>query len=343
VDASLRELARAMHRTSTHGDATIRASAATSLVTMAKASPLVVLQTWLDQFARTNGGSSPAEYAAVERVYLLQALEKMVGAAVGECLAVQGGQDAAGKACVGRIIAMATEEIVKQKEVVPDVQKPCSGILVALGDSCLDRVMDSLLLKFQVGQIPHYYIVNTIGGLAQSQVAGCVPYLKGILETMVTSMRQVKKDNLKYAYASVLSHFADAIVEFLANSDNRGCDPTIGKGTFQPEMDTAHDVLFSQWLQTRDNKAREAVLLALGRMARLLTAERLGQNACQLLTVLVATYKRVGTDPIAVTECISHTVEAVGRTDPHVMEPVVEQLLTALFTQVVTLTATSVR
>jgi hypothetical protein len=83
----------------------------------------------LDQFARTNGGSAPAEYAASERVYLLQALERIVAAADDS---LSEGQ--AGKACVGRVIAMATEEIIKQKEVVPDVQKPCSGILVALAE-----------------------------------------------------------------------------------------------------------------------------------------------------------------------------------------------------------------
>jgi predicted proteasome-type protease len=37
--------------------------------------------------------------------------------------------------------------------------------------------MDSLLLKFQVGHVPHYYIVYTIGNLAQSYPS-TVPYLK---------------------------------------------------------------------------------------------------------------------------------------------------------------------
>ena len=35
---------------------------------------LIVLQTWLEQFARTNGGSSQAEYCAPDRVRLLQSL-----------------------------------------------------------------------------------------------------------------------------------------------------------------------------------------------------------------------------------------------------------------------------
>ena len=35
---------------------------------------LLVLQTWLEQFARTNGGISPSEYCAPDRVRLLQSL-----------------------------------------------------------------------------------------------------------------------------------------------------------------------------------------------------------------------------------------------------------------------------
>jgi hypothetical protein len=88
---------------------------------------------------------------------------------------------------------------------------------------------------------------------------------------MVTSMRQIKKDNMKYAYATALANFSDAIVEAMANESSGDSEACEGREVFTPEMDTAHDVLFSQWLQTRDNRARSAVLQALGRTARLLT------------------------------------------------------------------------
>jgi len=135
-DMSLRELACAAHRASTHGDSAIRTLAMSSLTSMVSDSPLLILQTWLDQFARTNGGSSPAEYAACERVYLLQALEKIVTAAGNASNDGSGdlNEGQAGKACIGRVIAVTTEEIVKQPSIIPDVQKPCSGVLVALGD-----------------------------------------------------------------------------------------------------------------------------------------------------------------------------------------------------------------
>ena len=60
----------------------IRQASICSLVELAKQEPesadlnlgLIVLQTWLEQFARTNGGSSPTEYCAPDRVRLLQSL-----------------------------------------------------------------------------------------------------------------------------------------------------------------------------------------------------------------------------------------------------------------------------
>ncbi len=37
------------------------------------------------------------------------------------------------KACTGRLISLATEEMTKHQDVVQEVQKPCSAILVAIG------------------------------------------------------------------------------------------------------------------------------------------------------------------------------------------------------------------
>ncbi len=56
---------------------------------------------------------------------------------------------AAGKACIGRVIAMATEEMTKQPDVIPDVQKPCSAILVSLGN------------KWEINIFPLNYIRST--------------------------------------------------------------------------------------------------------------------------------------------------------------------------------------
>ena len=45
----------------------MRAAALQSAEAMARECPLLLLQTWLDQFARTNGGTSPQDYVAANR------------------------------------------------------------------------------------------------------------------------------------------------------------------------------------------------------------------------------------------------------------------------------------
>ncbi len=58
-------------------------------------------------------------------------------------------EGAAGKACTGRLIAMATEEMTKQADVIPDVQKPCSNILVSLGErQVLVEIFFLICIKF---------------------------------------------------------------------------------------------------------------------------------------------------------------------------------------------------
>ncbi len=37
------------------------------------------------------------------------------------------------KACVGRLIALTTEEMTKQSEVIHNIQQPCSAIIVSMG------------------------------------------------------------------------------------------------------------------------------------------------------------------------------------------------------------------
>ncbi len=219
--------------------------------------------------------------------------------------------------------------------------------------------MDALLLKFQASPLPHFFIVATFTSLTQSYASYVAPYLKGIMGTMTTNMKAIKKDNLKYAYASAFSGSAEAILEIMANEESDSAT----KENYHSEVDFAHDVMFSQWLSSRynvtvllisyyffsrnnfdeimlnnafvfrDSKVRNGTLEALGKMSRLLSRERLLRNASPILTALIGIFKRTS-EPFYVTSCVFQTVKAICEVDPNVMEGVVEQLLTALFTQV---------
>ena len=114
---------------------------------------------------------------------------------------------------------------------------------------CIDRVMDALLAKFQPSSPPpHFFVVSTLTSLTHNGAASMAPYLKGLLATMTSNMKSVKKDNLKYAYALAFSSSAEAIMELGANDE---VSAAAKKETYYAEVDFAHDVMFTQWISSR--------------------------------------------------------------------------------------------
>lgn len=326
----MRDTINAIHKASTNVDERTRDPAVQSLKVISTSQSLLVLQTWLDQFARTNGGSSPSEYAAAERVHLLQSLEQIVAHLVAQKIALD--EDLAHRACVGRIIALTTEEMTRQLEVIPDVQKPCSNVLVKLGEHYMERVMDSLLIKFQPGANVHFYVIMSLSALAQANSTDIVPFLKAILGTVVANSKNVKKENIRYAYAMLMARASEAILDYLANINNAP-DPSVTKERFEKEIDLIHELFFNMWLNTRDLKVKHTVLEALAHSARLLSSDRISKVAANTLSTLIATYKRTP-EHYYVTLSITQLVDATEKVDGTLLEPVMESLLTALFNQI---------
>lgn len=52
---------------------------------------------------------------------------------------------------------------------------------------------------------------------------------------------------------TALSHFSESILEYLANLD-KAPDPTVRKDTFSSEIYASYDILFCNWLQSREPK-----------------------------------------------------------------------------------------
>ena len=94
---------------------------------------------------------------------------------------------------------LAAEEMTRQYDIVDEIQLPCSKILVRFGSRSynVQRVMDSLLLKFQPGSPSHYYVIATLSDLATCNPTHMVPFLKSILGTMLANIKTTKKDNLR--------------------------------------------------------------------------------------------------------------------------------------------------
>lgn len=118
-----------------------------------------------------------------------------------------------------------------------------------------------------------------------------VPFLNAILGTMLPMLNMAKQDNMKWVFSSgrilentlsavqllihkmflkmtqfdvivsaALCHFSDSILEYLANLD-KAPDPTVRKDTFSSEIYAAFDILFNNWLQSRESKVGSAIHL----------------------------------------------------------------------------------
>lgn len=118
-----------------------------------------------------------------------------------------------------------------------------------------------------------------------------VPFLNAILGTMLPMLNMAKQDNMKWVFSSgrilentlpavqllmhqmflkmtpfdvcvspALCHFSDSILEYLANLD-KAPDPTVRKDTFSSEIYAAFEILFNNWLQSRESKVRTPIHL----------------------------------------------------------------------------------
>lgn len=54
------------------------------------------------------------------------------------------------------------------KDVVPDWQQAASNILVAVGNKHINDIMEEILSKFQPGVLPHFFVVQTLANLSDS-------------------------------------------------------------------------------------------------------------------------------------------------------------------------------
>ncbi|MEQ2212227.1 hypothetical protein XENOCAPTIV_027733 [Xenoophorus captivus] len=90
---------------------------------------------------------------------------------------------------------------------------------------------------------------------------------------------------------AALCHFSDSILEYLANLD-KAPDPTVRKDTFSGEIYAAFDILFNNWLQSREHKLRLTVGEAVGSMCHLMASDKLEEQIPRIIPAIVSLYKK---------------------------------------------------
>lgn len=76
-----------------------------------------------------------------------------------------------------------------------------------------------------------------------------------LLHILIYEILTLLSPNVSVSVSPALCHFCDSILEYLANLD-KAPDPTVRKDTFSSEIYAAFDILFNNWLQSRESKVR---------------------------------------------------------------------------------------
>uniref|UniRef100_A0A672KBV2 Maestro heat-like repeat family member 1 n=1 Tax=Sinocyclocheilus grahami TaxID=75366 RepID=A0A672KBV2_SINGR len=230
------------------------------------------------------------------------------------------------------VIQLASDEMTKSKEVVPEWQQAASNILVAVGNKYINDIMEEILRKFQPGVLPHFFVVQTLANLSDSNVYGMVPFLNAIMGTMLPMLGMTKQDNMKWVFSSALCHFSESILEYLANLD-KAPDPTVRKDTFSSEIYSAYDILFNSWMQSRESKLRLTVAEALGSMSHLMAHDKLEEQLPKLLPTILGLYKK-NSEHYIISKSLCQILEASVNMGSRVLETQIDGLLVALHQQI---------
>ncbi|XP_065363715.1 maestro heat-like repeat-containing protein family member 1 isoform X1 [Calliphora vicina] len=244
-----------------------------------------------------------------------------------------------------KLITLALEELTRSSEHVPNIQNHALSILVAIGrgDDC-KMVMEALMGHTKEGAVAHFMVMQCLGTLASTNISGVVPFIKPILSSTLPSMNGIKPDHIKQAHAYAIGRFSEALLEHSSanaalasptkDENNEVISPTAAEVeallNCSTEISVAYDVLFNQWLQSREPKVCVEILQALSSMFPLLPADKIQDRTPRLIPQILGLYRR-SIERNSVTQFLSAVLKTNISLQPSVLDLVAEQLISNLF------------
>ncbi|XP_077209590.1 maestro heat-like repeat-containing protein family member 1 isoform X2 [Paroedura picta] len=314
--ARVKRLAVTLMDATTDKDPLVHEQIFSALCYLGEAEPEEVLNT-CEEYLRQHD-----KLAYPHRVIILRAMEAVVRSSVSRM----------DKTAAKAVISVASNEMTKSKDVLVEWQQAASNVLVAVGRRFINTVMEEVLTKFQPGVLPHYFVVRTFASLSVANVFGMVPFLPSVLGTMLPMLGMAKQDSMKIVFCFALQNFSESIQEYLANLD-QAPDPTVRRDTFSRETFSAYEVLFYNWLQSREAKLRLAVVEALGPMSPLLPSEKLEEQLPRLVPGLLGLYRRPA-EAYCVSKSLCQILEAAVNIGSRTLDTQLDPLLHALQAQI---------
>ncbi|XP_065375923.1 maestro heat-like repeat-containing protein family member 1 isoform X3 [Macaca fascicularis] len=318
TESSIKKLASTLLDAITDKDPVVQEQVCSALCSLGEVRPVETLRT-CEEYLRQHDKLAHPYRAAV-----LRAMERVLSSRASEL----------DKDTASTIILLASSEMTKTKvqDLVWDWQQAASGVLVAVGRQFISKVMEELLRKLHPGTLPHCAVLHTLASLSVANAFGVVPFLPSVLSSLLPVLGMAKQDTVRVAFCSALQRFSEGALEYLANLD-RAPDPTVRKDAFATDIFSAYDVLFHQWLQSREAKLRLAVVEALGPMSHLLPSESLEEQLPKLLPGILALYKK-HSETFYLSKSLGQILEAAVSVGSRTLETQLDALLAALHSQI---------
>nr|XP_055204501.1 maestro heat-like repeat-containing protein family member 1 isoform X9 [Gorilla gorilla gorilla] len=316
TESSMKKLASTLLDAITDKDPLVQEQVCSALCSLGEVRPVETLRA-CEEYLRQHDKLAHPYRAAV-----LRAMERVLSSRASEL----------DKDTASTIILLASSEMTKTKDLVWDWQQAASGVLVAVGRQFISKVMEELLRRLHPGTLPHCAVLHTLASLSVANAFGVVPFLPSVLSSLLPVLGVAKQDTVRVAFCSALQRFSEGALEYLANLD-RAPDPTVRKDAFATDIFSAYDVLFHQWLQSREAKLRLAVVEALGPMSHLLPSERLEEQLPKLLPGILALYKKHA-ETFYLSKSLGQILEAAVSVGSRTLETQLDALLAALHSQI---------
>jgi len=143
--------------------------------------------------------------------------------------------------------------------------------------------------------LPHFFVMRALAEAAERRPLRFLPHLKTVMAKILPILATAKQDNMRFVFAEALASFADAVsqLQTLPELSPRASASSQFQTTdFADSMYTAMSLLLSEWANARELRVRTTVVMAIGKLASVVTAERLEEKMTPLVKTILEGAKR---------------------------------------------------
>ncbi|XP_054283514.1 maestro heat-like repeat-containing protein family member 1 [Macrosteles quadrilineatus] len=235
---------------------------------------------------------------------------------------------------VKQLVTYCVDEMTKCSEYLPNIQFPVSNMLVSLGQKHCSDVISGLIQKLEANTVPHYTVMHTMANLASANIPEFVPFIKSVLDLMLPLLPTIRNDPIRQVFSFALGRFSEAVLEYLSTEklkeDGQLGDivPSVTREAFTDGITAAYEILLTSWLQAKESKITENVIIAVGPMFPLVCEDKQPEYATKTITVLLNMYKRSqSSNHFPITQCLASILQAAPS---QAIEPLYDQLISVL-------------